>query len=99
MKLKTLSRLVPLTLGAVTAAVAFNEWRFTRRCKHDVIEMFEESRSVKPAVITEADIAPLPEPVRRWLRHSNVIGKQQASAVRLRQRGFIRMKKDAAWLP
>jgi len=50
-------------------------------------------------VITEADIAGLPEPVRRNLQFTRIIGKQKIITVRLKQQGMLKLKPDRKWLP
>src|SRR5574341_590167 len=45
----------------------------------------------RPAILTEADLAWLPEPVRRWLRYSQVVGRERPVTVRLTQVGQFRL--------
>ena len=49
-------------------------------------------------MITEQLISHLPDAVRRWLKRSNVIGKEIISSVHLKQRGKMRTKPDGRWL-
>lgn len=52
-----------------------------------------------PAPLVEAtELEALPEPVRRWLAQSGVVGRPRARAVRLRQRGRMRPKADGPWM-
>jgi hypothetical protein len=68
--------------------------------RRQVVEMFETRGDGRPAeIITEADIAPLPEPVRRYMHASQIIGKARVQAVRLKQKGFMRMNQDQKWMP
>jgi hypothetical protein len=62
-------------------------------------EMFDKAKDVRPQILTESDIRSLPEPVKRWLRYSEVIGKEKVVTVRLKQKGFFRMKADKDWMP
>ena len=50
-------------------------------------------------IITEADLAGLPEPVRRNLHYTGVIGKPRIRTVSLKQKGFFRLKPGKNWLP
>ncbi len=50
-------------------------------------------------VVTEADLAPLPEPVQRYLRATGVVGQPRARSYRLRFTGRIRGAADAKWMP
>jgi|AntRauTorcE11898_2_1112593.scaffolds.fasta_scaffold20994_1 hypothetical protein len=44
--------------------------------------------------ISEDDLDNLPEPVQRWLRYSNVVGKDKIKTVRLKQTGLMRTKPE-----
>jgi len=49
--------------------------------------------------VTRDELRTLPEPVARWLEASGVVGRPRAATVHLHQRGEIRTKPDAAWMP
>lgn len=51
------------------------------------------------SAITEADLAPLPAPVRRYLRFAGVVGQPQVQSFRVRMTGRIRSAADAPWMP
>jgi hypothetical protein len=57
------------------------------------------SMSVKPvgSPVTEADLAALPEPVRRYFRHTGVIGKPRIAAFALTLRARLRDSAEAPW--
>ena len=50
-------------------------------------------------LVTEADLAPLPEPVRRYLRATGMVGQPRIHNYRLRFRGRIRSGPDNRWMP
>jgi hypothetical protein len=56
-------------------------------------------RPIDPALVTEADLARLPEPVRGYLRAAGVLGQPRVQNYRLRFRGRIRSEPDSAWMP
>jgi len=56
-------------------------------------------RTAPTARITEADLAPLPEPVRRYLRVSGVVDGPRVRNFHVRMHGRIRSDPDARWLP
>jgi hypothetical protein len=72
---------------------------FKKRIKSEVSKLFNDSMTVKAGIITEDDIRGLPEPVRRHLHYAQVIGKEVISTVRLKQKGYIRMKAEQRWMP
>ncbi len=51
-----------------------------------------------PPVVTEADVAALPPPVRHWLEASGTVGRPRARTVRLHQRGGMRTARDGGFL-
>lgn len=53
----------------------------------------------RASVITEADLAPLPVPVQRYLRFAGVVGQPKAQAFSVRMTGRIRSGADAPWMP
>lgn len=57
------------------------------------------ARPLEAHVVTEVDLASLPEPVQRYLRATGVVGQPQLRNYRLRFRGRIRSGPDARWMP
>jgi hypothetical protein len=49
--------------------------------------------------VGDADLAPLPEPVQRYLRAAGVVGQPRVWSYRLRFRGRIRSAPDSRWMP
>jgi hypothetical protein len=50
-------------------------------------------------VVTDDAVQRLPAPIQRLLRLSRVIGRPMPAAVRLRQRGHMRLRQGWPWLP
>ncbi len=62
-------------------------------------ELFERDMEGEASgVVTETDIAGLPEPVQRWLRSSNVVGNEPVRTMRLRQEGRFRQNEGGRWM-
>jgi len=53
----------------------------------------------RPPLITEADLAPLPPPVQRYLRFAGVVGTPRVQGFRVRMTGRIRNSATADWMP
>jgi hypothetical protein len=71
-----------------------------KRVRSEVAGLFEKEKdAVITRKITEEDLAGLPEPVRRYLRFTQIIGKERARTVRLKQKGFFRTRTDQKWMP
>jgi hypothetical protein len=98
------ARLGTLANVVVLAAVAYGAFawgpfglraEYTRRSS-----LALEGLATQPAsVITEADLAPLPAPVQRYLRFASVVGQPRVQAFRVRMSGRIRGAADAPWMP
>jgi hypothetical protein len=71
---------------------------FDRRLAGEVDKLFASRVGAESNLITEADLASLPEPVQRWLRYSGVVGKVIPTAIRLKQEGELRLG-EKGWLP
>lgn len=50
------------------------------------------------SVVTEEDLTPLPEPVRRYLRRAGVVGQPRVSDFRATWKGRIRSTPDEPWM-
>jgi hypothetical protein len=85
-----------LGLGAATTVVG--RLAFARRMTGEIDALLADARAAPSATVSEGDLQRLPEPVRRWLRYSQVVGKQRPTTVRLRQDGEFRME-GRGWLP
>jgi hypothetical protein len=71
-----------------------------KRVHREVTELFEKEKdAVITRKITEEDLSGLPEPVQRYLRYTQIIGKERVRTVRLKQKGFFRTKPDQKWMP
>ncbi len=71
-----------------------------KRVNREVAELFEkEKETYIPRKITEEDLNGLPELIQRYLRYTQIIGKEKVRTVRLKQKGFFRTKPDQKWMP
>ena len=57
------------------------------------------ARMRDPGIITDTALAPLPEPVQRYLRLAGVVDQPRVQNYRIRFRGRIRSAPDSAWMP
>lgn len=70
-----------------------------RKAKREVIELLKKSGKGTKDVVTEEDLKRLPEPVRKHLEYTQIVGKEKIKTVRLKQGGFFRQKIDQKWIP
>ena len=62
-------------------------------------ELFAKAQTQNQSPITKADLAGLPQPLRRYLTQTGVIGRPRISTVRLKQKGFFRTRPEQNWMP
>lgn len=87
---------------AVAAIIAFaidGPTSQRARFEHDVAALTAPAETPAIRVVTDADLAPLPAPVQRYLRAAGVVGHPRVTSFRLRMHGRIRSAADAPWMP
>ncbi|WP_059173542.1 DUF6544 family protein [Bacillus sp. FJAT-27445] len=72
---------------------------FIKQSEASANSLFKDYDVQSSTPIDKNDIKGLPSPVQNWLISSNAIGKERIKAVRLKQEGQMRTKKDGPWLP
>ena len=80
-------------------SAAIGNFRFDKMVKQEVSSLFEKHKNNVPEFITEKHLDGLPGPVQRWLRYSQIIGKEKTLTIRLIQKGEIRTGSDQNWMP
>jgi hypothetical protein len=98
METKPMGRALVGLLGLGAAATVVNRMVYARRINEEIDALLAEARSETPATVNEADLRPLPDPVQRWLRYSQVVGTRRPRTVRLRQEGHFQLA-GRGWLP
>ena len=96
-------KIILIILGAIIVLIAsfitIGNAIFKGKVNSEVEKLFNKRKDAKPKVVTEADIKGLPEPVQRYLRYSQIIGKEVIETVRLKQKGSMRMREGQKWMP
>ena len=98
----TLRRLPALAGLAVVAAIcveAAGNRAFTRLIRRDVQALQARASPGRAGVVTEEMLTGLPEPVRRYLRYTGVVGKPVPGTIRLHQEGRMRPGPGQPWMP
>lgn len=98
-RVKVLTGCIATVVTVVAIVVRAGQFTFKRRIKSDIDTLLRSSGRVEAIIVAERDLARLPEPVQRWLRHAQVVGKAVPFAVRLEQQGEFRMSEDRGWMP
>ena len=98
----TLRRLPVLAGVAVVAGIcaeAAGQRAFTRLVRREVQALQARAFPGRAGVVTEEMLAGLPEPVRRYLRYTGVVGRPVPGTIRLHQEGRMRPGPGQPWLP
>jgi hypothetical protein len=61
--------------------------------------LLQPGQQTAPILITEEHLRGLPEMVQRYLRYTDIVGKENIQAVYVKQKGSFRMRPDQKWLP
>ena len=92
--------IVALVFSSALCALRFGLRRFDRLVKRDVEALLARATTTAgEAVVTEEMLKDLPEPVRRCLRHTGIIGKSFVRTVRLEQEGTMYLGPKQGWVP
>ncbi len=66
--------------------------------RNEALALLQQGQQAHPVIITEAHLLGLPEPVQRYLRYSQVVGKETIRTVRLKQIGKMRQSAQQSWM-
>ena len=91
--------LAVLVLAAALGAVLAGFRRFARVVRRDVESLVASSATPPGGLITEDMLRSLPEPVRRYLTYSGVVGRRPVGTVRLAQTGRMQPNPGQPWFP
>jgi hypothetical protein len=96
---RRLLALAGLAVVAGTGAALAGHRAFVRLVWRDVQALRARAAPGPAGVVTEEMLADLPEPVRRYLRYTGVVGKPFPGIIRLRQTGQMRLGPGQPWVP
>jgi hypothetical protein len=86
-----------MLLAVAHALLSRAPWSFRARYAREVAAGLAR-RTAQPPV-AEADLAPLPAPVQRYLRNVGVVGQPRVQSARFRLRGTFRGEPTGPWMP
>jgi hypothetical protein len=95
-KYGTIANLI-LLMGVIVGFLSYGPGSFQAQFD-SAVEKGLQRITTQPTLLTEADLAPLPEPVQRYLRVTGSLGQPRVQNFRLRFRGQIRSGPAARWM-
>jgi len=91
---------VALVFSSALCALRFGLRRFDCLVERDVEALLARATTTaREAVVTEGMLKDLPEPVRRYLRHTGIVGKPVVDTVYLEQKGKMYLGSKRGWVP
>jgi hypothetical protein len=78
---------------------AIGSWQFNNMVTHELHAFLPAPQLLQKQVVTEEMLKPLPPVVQKWLRRTNIVGKDIIHVVHLKQQGEMRSKPDGKWMP
>lgn len=87
---------VIVLLGVALGFLSQGPWSFRAEYDREIAQGL--SRAVATPLLTEADIAPLPALVQRYIRLNGAVGQPRVQNFRARFHGQIRSGPDARWM-
>lgn len=96
--LKLLAVVIALVLILAVTAVVMAFLSFRGEIDRDTRSLVSSAEVPAPSTITEAMLAELPAPARRYFRFAGVVGQPVPRLVHLTQRGRIRSSNEARWM-
>ena len=97
--LRRLSAVAGLAVLAGVGAELAGHRALARQVRRDIQALRARASPGRTGLVTEEMLADLPEPVRRYLRYTGVVGKPFPGTIRLRQRGQMRPVPGQPWVP
>jgi Family of unknown function (DUF6544) len=80
----------------IVSLVGFSQWRFAGSYREDVQALLQKNTGKD--VLTEEDISQLPDPVKKYIRHTGYIGKKKISSFKAEFEGQIRSSEGSDWM-
>lgn len=72
--------------------------RFDKKTETEISKILEHTKIISKTKVSEEEISKLPEPVKKWLKVSGVVGKERIHSVWLKQKAKMKMKpKQQNW--
>jgi len=85
---------------SIVVVLGFATWKFNRRVERDVRQMLTANEASNNLIVSIDMLADLPQPVKKWVLKSGIVGKEKIRTVYLTQKGLMRTNpKTDKWVP
>lgn len=84
---------------AIVVLIGYSSWRFSGFYKSEVKSGLAQTALIPDTLLTEADLLPLPEPVRKYLRYSGAVNQPKVKNFKVEFEGQLRKDEQSEWMP
>jgi hypothetical protein len=81
----------------IACVLSYGSWSFDRMVNNELNSFLPENE-IEKRIVTAEMIDEIPPVVQRWLKRSNIVGKEFIQIVHLKQRGEMKTKPDGSWM-
>ena len=82
----------------VAIILSYATWSFNGMVKNE-LKTFSSAAKIHRKIVSEEMVSGLPNVVKKWLKQSNVMGKEMTQTVHLWQTGELKTSPEGKWLP
>lgn len=82
----------------VFTIIGMYTFQYHAQYKNDVKNNLRESAISKIDLLSENDLTPLPEPIKKYLRYTGCVGKPKVHNFKIKFAGKIRKNENEAWM-
>ncbi|MGB4843040.1 MAG: DUF6544 family protein [Ferruginibacter sp.] len=79
--------------------IGFVTWNFKNKYSLDVNAGLIQSAGLQTSILTDTDLQHLPEPVKKYLKITGVVGKPKVKIFKVEFFGQMRKDENSAWMP
>jgi hypothetical protein len=83
----------------MASIIGYGTWHYFQQYKNDVEHCMYQEGNVQSNLLSETDIAQLPEPVKKYIRYAGCIGKAKVHNFKIAFKGKIRKNEGSEWMP
>jgi len=81
----------------IACVLSYGSWSFDRMV-NDELNSFLPEKEIEKKIVTAEMIGELPPVVQRWLKRSNIVGKEIIQLAHLSQRGEMKTRPEGSWM-
>jgi len=91
---------IPNLFILIVVIISFASYNFQKKVNQETNQILAQNQDKTGRIISENDILHLPQPIKKWLRHSGVVGKEYIKVAKVWQQAEMKMKPEQEeWMP